>query len=173
MSYNGLDDSGLDARVVRELSRLPSLAPRPGFSDRVMARVRPPAPGAVVLFRRAVTWAREPRRALALAGAYALSATVALALLLPWLLANSAQLRTALDRVGVQVLGTLRDWALGAATWSVTSGLVDFVRSLDLGSGRVAFAAVALTACYGGCALTLHYLLRAPRGTNVPAQAQL
>lgn len=173
MSYNGLDDSELDARVVRELSRLPSLAPRPGFADRVMSRVRPPQPGLVLLAGRAVNWAREPRRALALAGAYAVSATAALALLLPWLMGNSAMLRSGVDWVGVQVVGTLREWALAIASWSITSGLVDFVRSLDIGAGQVAFAAAALTACYAGCAITLHHLLRAPRGANVPAQAQL
>lgn len=170
VNYNGLDDSGLDARVIRELSRLPSLSPRAGFGERVMSRVRPPQPGAVVLFRRARAWASEPRRALALAGAYALSATAALAFVLPWLFANSATLRSGVDWATVRVLGALREWALAAATWSFSSGLVDWFRSLDVGSGRLVAAGAFVTAGYAACALGLHFLLRAPRGTNAPAK---
>lgn len=171
MTYNDLADSELDARVIRELSRLPSLSPRSGFSHRVMSRVRLPQPRAVVLFHRARSWASEPRRALVLAGGYAVTATAALALLLPWLFRNSAAIRVATDWVSVQVLGALRDWSLALAGWTVTSGLTDWFRSLDLGGGQLVLAGGLLTAGYAACALGLHFLLRAPRGTNAPVQA--
>lgn len=171
MTYKDLADSELDARVIRELSRLPSLAPRPGFSDRVMTRVRPPQPRAVVLFHRARHWASEPRRALALAGGYAVAATAALVAFVPWVFRNSAALRVASDWVTVQAFGALRDWTLALAGWAVTSGVSDWFKNLDIGGGQLALAGGLVTAGYGACALGLHYLLRAPRGTNAPVQA--
>ncbi len=171
MTYNDLHDADLDARVVRELSRLPSLSPRSGFSDRVMSRVRLPQPRAVVLFHRVRTWASEPRRALALAGGYAVTAAAALAVLLPWLFRNSAVIRSASDWVTVQLFGALRDWSLALAGWTVTSGLTDWFNNLDLGGGQLALAGGLLTAGYAACALGLHFLLRAPRGTHAPLQA--
>jgi hypothetical protein len=171
VTYNDLHDSDLDARLIRELSRLPSLAPRSGFSDRVMSRVRLPQPRAVVLFHRARAWASEPRRAMALAGGYAVSATAALAALLPWLFRNSGVIRSASDWMTLQVFGALRDWSLALAGWTVTSGMTDWFKALDLGGGRLALAGGLLTAGYAACALGLHFLLRAPRGTHAPLQA--
>ena len=106
-----------------------------------------------------------------LAGGYAVTATAALALLLPWLFRNSAAIRLATDWVSVQVFGALRDWSLALAGWTVTSGLTDWFRNLDLGGGQLVLAGGLLAAGYAACALGLHFLLRAPRGTNAPVQA--
>lgn len=166
MTHNSLGDAAVDALVIRELSRLPSLSPSAGFSNRVMSRVRLPQPKAVVLYHRAKAWALEPRRALALAGAYAVSATAALALFLPWLIGHSAAVRFAADWMTTRVMGGLRDWMLAGASWAMSSGLTDWFRSLSLSGGRLAVAAAVLTAVYAGCAALLHVLLRAPRGAH-------
>ena len=85
MSHKQLSDMELDALVVRSLSRLPAHAPSRVFSDKVMNRVGLPSPRAVVRYRRARAWLAEPRRALALGGAYAILAVVALVVAVPWL----------------------------------------------------------------------------------------
>ena len=86
MTDKQLSPSDLDQALVRDLSRLPQYSPSRAFSAAVMARVRLPQPRAVVLYRRARTWALEPRRALTLGGAYAVVASVALWLAVPWIL---------------------------------------------------------------------------------------
>ncbi len=170
MTDNGLhDDRDSDARLIRELSRLPSLSPSPGFSDRVMARVRLPQPKTLVLWGRAKTWALEPRRALALAGSYAIAASVALAYFVPWLLAHSTAIRVAADWAWAQAAGGVRDWSLAAANWVVSTGAVDWARSLPIGRGGLVLAGTGLVAAYAGCALGLRYLLREPRRAHVDA----
>jgi hypothetical protein len=171
VSWKDLTDAELDARVIRELSCLPSLSPRSGFSDRVMSRVRLPQPKAVVLFHRARRWAMEPRRALALAGSYAALVTVALVALVPWLLGNSAAIGAASDWVALQVVGVVREWTLIIAGWAVTSGLSDWLKNLNVGTGTLVLAGGLLTAGYGASAILLHRLLRAPRGTHATVQA--
>lgn len=170
MTDNSFNDKDFDARLVRELSRLPSFTPSPGFGDRVMARVRLPQPRTVVLWRRARSWAMEPRRALALAGSYAALAGVALAYLVPWLLAHSAAIRMAADWTGTQVVGALREWLFAAAGWVASSGVADRVRALPIGPGGLVVAALGLTVAYGAGAIALRYLLRAPRRAHVASR---
>jgi hypothetical protein len=173
VSDKNLRDADLDAAVIRALSRLPSLSPRPGFEDRVMSRVRLPEPKSVVLFTRAVRWAREPRRAMVLAGGYALSAAAALVVLIPWLFRNVAALQVGGNWALAQVSALWAQTTALLANWAVTSGTAGWFASLGLGSGTLLAAAGVLTAAYAGCAALLHFLLRAPRGTDATAPASL
>ncbi len=170
MTDNGLHDADFDTRLVRELSRLPSWSPSPGFADRVMARVRLPQPRSVVLWNRARAWALEPRRALAIGASYAAAASVALAFFVPWLLAHSAAIRLAADWTTSQVTTGLRDWTFAAAGWIASTGFADWVRSLPIGRGGYVAAGLGLTAAYAGCAIGLRYLLRAPRRAHVESR---
>ncbi len=170
MTDNGFNDKDFDARLIGELSKLPSLSPSPGFGDRVMARVRLPQPRSVVLFHRAKAWAMEPRRALALAGSYAVAASVALAYFVPWLIGHSAAIRMATDWTATEVVGGLRDWMLAAAGWVVSTGVPDRIRALPIGTGGLVAAGIALAAAYAGCAIALRYLLRAPRRAHVESR---
>jgi hypothetical protein len=166
VSHKHLGDNDMDAVVLRALARMPRPLPSLGFADRVMARVRLPQPRAVVLMHRVRSWALEPRRALALAGAYAVAATIALGFSIPWLIQHSATIRAGTDWLTVRTSGVAREWMLTAASWAMSTGLTDLFKSLSLTGGRLWVAAGALTAGYAACALGLHFLLRAPRGTN-------
>lgn len=171
MSHKNLSDADLDGLVIRELSRLPHLTPSIGFAGRVMARVRLPQPRAVALFHRARIWAAVPRHTLALAGGYALSAVVALGVVVPWLFNHSTAIRFATTWATERVLGVAREWALAAAGWAMSSGLTAAVRSLQLTAGQVWLTAGVLTTAYAASAVGLHYLLRAPRGNDATVQA--
>lgn len=170
MSHKNLSDADLDSLVLRELSRLPRVAPSIGFSDRVMSRVRLPQPRAVVLFQRTRAWAAEPRHTLALAGGYALSAVVALSVVVPWLFQHSAAIRFVTDWASARVVGAAREWAIAAAGWAVSTGIADAFKSIPLSGGQLWLAGGLLTAGYAGSAVGLHYLLRAPRGNDAPVQ---
>jgi hypothetical protein len=171
VSHKHLGDADLDAAVIRALSRLPSMSPGPGFSDRVMSRVRLPEPKSVALMTRAVRWAREPRRALALAGGYAVSAAAALVVLVPWLLQNVTAVRVGLDWAGGVVLRLIGDGTVAATNWTLSSGVAQWFSSLSLGGMRLVFLLAAAGAVYAGCATLLHFLLRAPRGSHATVQA--
>jgi hypothetical protein len=171
--HKHLDDADMDATVVKVLSRLPVIAPSRGFADRVMARVNLPQPGPVVLYRRARAWAAQPRHALALAGGYAVSAVVAIMIVVPWLLARLPQIGFAGQWAIARASGAAREALLTVAGWTVSSGAADLFRSLQLSGGRLWLAIAALTIGYAGCALGLHHLLRAPRGKDVPVQLPL
>lgn len=172
MSRKLLTDEELDALVVRSLSRLPAHAPSRAFENKVMCRVQLPQPRPVTLYRRARTWVAQPRRAVALACIYALAASVALVVAIPWLLNNSPAIRFAFDWTVTRSVGGIRQAALGLASWTVSSGITGLVKSIPLTGGQLWAAAFALTAGYAGCAIGLHFLLRAPRGKDDPVRIQ-
>jgi hypothetical protein len=161
----------MDALVVRALARLESHGPPSRFADKVMTRVSLPQPRAVLILRRARAWVLQPRRALVLAEAYAVSAVIALALAIPWLLSNSPAISLAAGWTLGRIVDSGREIVLAAARWSVSSGLAGFVESLPLTGPSLFAGAGILAAGYGGCALGLHYLMRAPRGKDAPVQA--
>jgi hypothetical protein len=173
--HKHLGDADPDAAVIRALSRLGSLSPGPGFSDRVMSRVRLPEPRSVALMTRAVRWAREPRRAFMLAGGYAVSAAAALVALVPWLLQNVSAIRLGLDWAGGLVLRLIGDGAVAATSWTLSSGVAEWFSSISLGGTQVVLVFAAGGSVYAGCAALLHVLLRAPRsgggGSHASVQA--
>lgn len=171
MIHKQLGDAELDAAVVRALSRLPSRAPSRGFADRVMARVQLPQPSPVVLYRRVRAWAAEPRHALALAGGYAASALVAMAFVVPWVLAHLPAIGFVAEWVAGQASGAARRGLLTISQRAASSGAADLLQSLS--GGRLWLAVTALTLGYAGCAAGLHYFLRTPRGKHVPVQLPL
>jgi hypothetical protein len=158
---------------VRSLSRLPAYAPSRGFEAAVMARVVLPQPRAVTLYRRAVAWAAEPRRALALAGSYAVAALVALGVAVPWLLAHSPQISFGFDWALGRSLALVHQASAAFAAWTLSSGLAERFQSLPISSPAALAAASLIAAAYAGCAVGLRYLLRTPRGLDatLPAQA--
>lgn len=156
-----LDAGDLDMTVLRELTALRSFAPGRGFSDRVMAQVRLPQPAAVVLFRRAGAWVMQPRRAVALATAYAATVVIALRLAVPWLEAHTSALKLGVAWVGTQVGGLFNTAALGVADWAVRSGAADAVRSAA-SSGVVVPALAALTIGYAVGGYGFYALLKTP-----------
>ena len=173
MIHKQLRDAELDATVVRALSRLPSHAPTRGFADRVMARVRLPQPSPVVLYRRARAWAAQPRHALALASGYAAAALIAMAFVVPWLLAHLPAIGFTAEWAAGRASGAARQGLLTLAQWVTSSGAADRFQSLSLSGGRLWLAISALTLGYAGCAAGLHYFLRTPRGKDVPVQLPL
>lgn len=156
--------------VVRELSRLPLLAPSPWFAARVMARVQLPQPWALLVLGRARAWVREPRRALTLAGTYAVLAVLALGVAVPWLAANGLAVRLGSAWIYARAASAAREVALAIAGWMMTSGTAEALRSLAPSGERVWSLLGALTLGYAGCVLGLHYLLRTPRGKDVRLQ---
>ena len=172
MTRKQLSPEELDALVVRSLSRLTAFGPSRGFADNVMNRVQLPSPRPLVAYRRARRWLAQPRRALAFAGAYAVFATVALIVMVPWLLKHSPAIAFAYDWTLARSAGVLRDTALGVASWSVSSGLTGIIKSVPLSGPQVWVLALTATAAYAGCAIGLHFLLRAPRDKDAAIQIQ-
>ncbi len=173
MNDKHLHEDELDRIIVRELSRLPFHAPARGFEERVMAQVRLPAPRAVVALRRARAWALEPRRAFALAGAYAVCALIALGVAVPWVLQHSAPIALGLDAVGGRLVVAARDLGMSAAGWVLTSRSFETLRSLPILREHLVPIAALLTAAYGAAAVALHRLLKDPRGKHVPVSTSL
>ncbi len=158
-----LHDSDLDALVLRELSSLTSLAPSRGFQDRVMARVSLPQPAALVLLERARAWALQPRRAVALATAYAACVVATVLLAAPWVLAHASFLTLGATWAARQIGGWLDATALAVASWGVRSGVVEALRAAA-GSGARLWATLATVAvAYAASGYCLHLLLKAPR----------
>jgi hypothetical protein len=172
MTRKQLSNEDLDALVVASLSRLPALGPSRGFADNVMNRVQLPSPRPLVAYRRARGWLAQPRRALAFAGAYAAFATVALIVMVPWLLKHSPAIAFASDWMIGRSAGLLRNAALGLASWTVSSGLTGLLKSVPLSGPQVCFLAFTATAAYAGGAIGLHFLLRAPRDNDAAIQIQ-
>jgi hypothetical protein len=173
VTHKHLDDSELDALVLRELSCLPGLAPSRGFEDRVMARVILPRPAAVVLLQRAGAWIRQPRRAVALATAYAACVVVSVALAAPWVAAHSGVIGVAAAWAAARAGAWLDAATLAVATWAVRSGIADAVRSAA-GTGPRLWAEVAtLTLAYAGGGFGLHVLLKAPRRSDASVARSL
>lgn len=172
MTRKQLSSEELDALVVRSLSRLKAYGPSRGFADNVMNRVQLPSPRALMAYRRARGWLAQPRRALAFAGAYAAFATVALIVMVPWLLKHSPAIAFAYDWMVGRSAGLLRDAAMSLASWTVSSGLTGLLKSVPLSHPQVWALAFAATAAYAGCAIGLHFLLRAPRDKDAAIQIQ-
>ncbi len=167
MTDKHLEPIDLDALIVRELSRLPSLEPTRGFSDRVMAQVRLPEPRAVVALRRARAWVLEPRRALALGAAYAACAVIALGFAVPWVLQHSAGIASGAGLVADRVLGAARDAGMALAARLFTSPSWETLRTLPvLREHLVPFLAL-LSVAYAAAGVALHRLLKAPGGKRV------
>jgi len=161
-----LDHSDLDLLVLRELSSLPSLAPSRGFPDRVMARVSLPRPVALVLLQRAGAWALQPRRAVALATAYATCVVLTVLLAAPWVSAHAGSVVLGTQWVVGQAAGWLNAAAVAVASWGVRSGVVGAVTSIA-GSGARLWATLAAgTIAYAASGYGLHVLLKAPRRSD-------
>jgi len=165
-----LDAGDLDLTVLRELTALGSFAPSRGFSDRVMARVRLPQPAALVLFRRAGAWVLQPKRAVALATAYASSVVIAVRLAVPWLASHPAALKLGVAWVGAQLGAALNTAAMGLADWAVRSGAADAVRSIA-SSGTVLPALAAVTIGYAVGGYGFYTLLKSPGRTDALARS--
>ena len=165
-----LDAGDLDMRVLRELTALRSFAPSRGFPDRVMARIRLPQPAAVVLFRRAGAWVMQPRRAVALATAYAASVVIAVRLAVPWLEAHAGALKLGVAWIGTQLSGWFDTVAMGAADWVVRSGAAEAVRAAA-SSGVVLPALAALTIGYAVGGYGFYALLRTPGRNDALARS--
>jgi hypothetical protein len=163
-----LEQDELDRLITRELSRLPCYAPSRGFQGRVMAHVRLPEPRALVVLRRTRAWVLQPRRALALAGAYAACAAIALGFAVPWVLQNSPSISYGTGLMLAKVLGAARELGMALAGWVLTSRSYETVRSLPILQEHLAGIAVLLTVTYAAAAVALHHLLRGPRGKSVP-----
>ena len=170
MTDKRLDADDLDLTVLRELTALGSFAPSRGFPDRVMARVRLPQPAAVVLFRRAGAWVMQPRRAVALATAYAASVVIAVRLALPWLAAHAPALKLGVAWVGTQLGALGNAVALNVADWVVRSGAADAVRAAT-SSGKAVPILAALTIGYAVGGYGFYALLRTPRRNDALARA--
>ena len=173
MTDKYLEINDLDGPIIRELSRLPSFEPSRAFTDRVMAQVQLPEPGVVVALRRARAWALQPRRAVALAGAYAACAAVALGVAVPWVLRHSAAISSAAQVAGSRALGAARELGMALAGWVITSPSWDTLRSLPLLHEHLVPLLALLAAGYTGAAVALHHLLKAPGGKRVPVTRSL
>ena len=173
MSHKQLTDRELDALVVRSLSRLPAHAPSRGFAAAVMARVVLREPRPVALYRKAWAWAAEPRRALVLAGGYAVAALLALGVVVPWLMAHSPQISFGFDWALGRSLALVHAASAAFAGWTLSSGLAERFQSLPVTAPAALTAGSLIAAAYAGCAVGLHFLLRTPRGldASLPAQA--
>jgi len=168
-----LDQDELDRLITRELSRLPSFAPSVSFRSRVMAQVRLPEPRALVALWRARAWVLQPRRALALAGAYATCATIALAIAVPWALQHSSSISFGAGLMAAKVLAAARETGMAIAGWVLTSRSFQALRSLPILREHLALLVALTSVGYGAAALTLHRLLKSPGGTRVPAARRL
>lgn len=163
MTDKQLDDSDLDLFVLRELSSLPGLAPSRGFQDRVMARVSLPRPAPLVRLQRAGAWALQPRRAAALATAYAACVLATILLAGPWVAAHFSFVTLGASWVIGHVGGWMDAALVAVASWGVRSGLVQALRAA-LGTGARLWATIATAAIlYAGSGYGLHVLLKAPR----------
>lgn len=167
VSGKSLSEQEMDAILVRTLSRLGAYAPSRAFAQRVMTRVALPQPRPVVLYHRACSWAAQPRHALALASAYAFSAVVALAVVVPWLAVRLPAIGFVADWLVTKAGMLVRDGVVAVAEWSVASGMADFVRSLPLSGAGLWIAGIGIALGYAGCAFGLHLLLRAPKTREV------
>ena len=172
MKPKQLSDEDLDALIVSALARLPAQGPSRHFANRVMERVQLPPSRVVVLFQRARAWASQPRRAMAIAGSYAVMAVMTLGLIVPWLRDNAGSIGFAIGWAGGRLLTLAREISVGVAGWVVSSGLADAVQSLPLSGAGFWVAGLALFTAYAGCAVGLHKLLRAPRGKHEPVGVQ-
>lgn len=157
--------------VLRELTALRGFAPSRAFAGNVMARVRLPQPAAVVLIKRAGAWVMQPRRAVALATAYAASVAIALRLGLPWLADHAPAFKLAASWAGSQASALVNTVALAAGDWAIRTGAADAVRSAVESGPRLWGALAALSIGYAVCGYGLHALLKTPRRNDALARS--
>jgi hypothetical protein len=168
-----LDQDDFDRFITRELSRLPSLAPPRDFEHRVMAQVRLPDPKAVIVFRRARAWVLQPRRALALAGAYAACAAIALGIAVPWGLQHAPSLAYGASLALSKVTGAASDLGMTLVGWLLASRTFETLRSLPVRREHLVPLAALLTVAYAAAGVALHRLLKSPGGKSVPVTRSL
>ncbi len=170
MTHKPLGTNDLDVMIVRELSRLPSFAPSRSLGDRVMARVQLPQPTAVVVYRRAAAWVRQPRHVYALAATYAVVALAALVVTVPWLLANMPEARLVADWFVRQASAAGGRTTLLLADLAVAVGAPGFVKLVPRSAPVFWAGLFGLASAYAACIASLRLLLRAPRGAHAPAR---
>jgi hypothetical protein len=163
-----LEQDDFDRLITRELSRLTSFAPARGFENRVMAHVRLPDPKAVIVFRRARAWALQPRRALALAGAYAACAAIALGVAVPWVVQHAPSLSYGAGLALAKVTAAASNLGMTLAGWVLASHTYEVLRSLPVGPEHLVPLAALLTVAYAAAGVALHRLLKSPGGKSVP-----
>lgn len=168
MTDKHLEANDLDAFIVRELSRLPAFEPSRAFSHRVMAQVRLPEPKAVVALRRARAWVLQPRRALALAGAYAACAVIALGIAAPWVAQHSASLSYGAGLAADKALAAAREFGMALAGWIWSSRPWGALRSAPLLREHLVPVLALLSASYAAAGVALHHLMKTPGGKRVP-----
>ena len=173
MTDKYLEQDELDRLITRELSRLPCYAPSRGFQGRVMAQVRLPEPRALVVLQRTRAWVLQPRRALALASAYAACAAIALGFAVPWVLQHSPSISYGTGLMAEKVLGAARELGMALAGWVLTSRSYEAVRSLPILQEHLVGFAALLTVGYAAAAVALHRLLKSPGGKSVPVSSAL
>ena len=173
MTDKHLEQDDFDRLITRELSRLPSLAPSRGFESRVMAHVRLPDPKAVIVFRRARAWALQPRRALALAGAYAVCAAIALGIAVPWAVQHAPSLSYGAGLALAKLTAAASDLGMTLAGWVLASRTYEVLRSLPVRREHLVPLAVLLTVAYAAAGVALHRLLKSPGGKSVPVTRSL
>ena len=168
MTDKHLEQDDFDRLITRELSRLTSFAPARGFENRVMAHVRLPDPKAVIVFRRARAWALQPRRALALAGAYAACAAIALGVAVPWVVQHAPSLSYGAGLALAKVTAASSNLGMTLAGWVLASHTYEVLRSLPVGPEHLVPLAALLTVAYAAAGVALHRLLKSPGGKSVP-----
>ena len=173
MTDKYLEQDDFDRLITRELSRLPSFAPARGFENRVMAHVRLPDPKAVVVFRRARAWALQPRRALALAGAYAACAAIALGFAVPWIMQHAPSLSYGAGLALTRITAAASDLGMALAGWVLSSRTYETLRSLPVRREHFVPLAALLTVAYAAAGVALHRLLKSPGGKSVPVTRSL
>ena len=173
MTDKYLEQDDFDRLITRELSRLPSFAPSRDFSGRVMAHVRLPDPKAVVVFGRARAWVLQPRRALALAGAYAACAAIALGVAVPWVLQHAPSLSYGAGLAFTKVTAAASDLGMTLVGWVLASRTYETLRSLPFRREHLVPLAALLTVAYAAAGVALHRLLKSPGGKRVPVTPSL
>ncbi len=146
-----------DRVVLAALATLPSYAPRPDFADRVLTRVRPPAPLVVRLLRPAALAGRR-RLALAAMVVVSLGASIVWSLfnrdvLLSWIHLASVETGRAVW-LGVRVVAT----NLTAQPWYLP--VRDFLSS----PGRLAIGVAGLLLGSAAALVALRKVLTLPSG---------
>ncbi|MEK7668409.1 MAG: hypothetical protein AAB409_07150 [Gemmatimonadota bacterium] len=167
MTDKYLEQDELDRLITRELSCLPFYAPSRGFQGRVLGQVRRPEPRALVAMQRAKAWVLQPRRALALAGAYAACAAIALGFAVPWVLQQMPSISYGAGLVADKLVGAGRELGLALAGSVLTSRSYETLRSLPILREHAASLAALLTVAYTAAAVALHRLLKSPGGKRV------
>jgi len=168
-----LEQDDFDRFITRELSRLPSFAPSRDFSGRVMAQVRLPDPKAVVVIERARAWALQPRRALALAGAYTACAAIALGVAVPWVWQHAPSLSYGAGLALARITAAASDLGMTLAGWVLSSRSYETLRSLPVRREHLVPLAALLTVAYAAAGVALHRLLKSPGGKSVPLTRSL